>query len=225
MPCGFGVAVDHQWADDTNALASIFVTDDEGEHWIKREPKPQLPFFWAGSWPVGQFASMALPAAGRIALAWEDPWLLDRPNSHVISSQDRGESWQYSQLGGTNPYLALDHAGRILALNNGYYLESHDGGIGWQRRDFQIDWPDGYDKKRVSLLRDVTFTESEIGYALVVHWLANSRNEVPPTVGLVGTSDNGLQWSHIHVFEGPNIGHVNERHILSLRVACSALVC
>lgn len=218
LPCGFGVAVGHQTMDSTNALANIFVTTDRGQHWNKRDTKPRLSLLRSRSAPVERFASLAVHSPSVIAIAWEDPWLLDGSESHVISSRDRGESWDYHGLGYTNPYLAADCGGRLLALNDGYYIESRDSGTTWEKRPFQVDWPAGYDKQRVALLRQATFRAAEVGYALIVHWSSGLSRESPPNVGLLTTTDNGRQWRHLHVFEGPNLGGINERHVLNLGV-------
>jgi hypothetical protein len=170
------------------------------------------------SWPVERFASLALPSASAIALAWEDPWLHEGSQSHVIRSQDGGESWEYHCLGYTNPYLGLDYAGRLLALNAGYYMESRAGGHSWKKSHFQVDWPEQYNKKRVALIRCLVFTKADVGYGLIVHWPLDSIGEAPPAVGLVATTDNGLRWKHLHVFDGPNVGDINERHVLDLCV-------
>jgi len=158
-----------------------------------------------------------LPSTGVIVLAWEDPWIYDGAKTHVICSKDCGESWEYRSLDYTNPYLGMDYAGRLLALNDGFYMESADGGHSWNKSDFEVEWPDGYDKKRVALIRSLTFIEADVGYGLVVHWPLHSIPYVP-AVGLVTTTDNGVRWKHLHVFDGPNVGDINERHVLDLRV-------
>jgi hypothetical protein len=219
-PSGFGVAADHEVMNGANNVANVFVTTDGGKHWNKRDAKPRLPRWSPPSWPVERFAALALPSPGIIVLSWEDPWLFDGAQSHVICSQDCGESWQYRRLGYTNPYLGIDYAGRLLALNDGYYMESHDAGHTWKKSHFQVDWPHRYDKKRVALIRSLIFTEAEVGFGLVVHWPIGAAAE-RPEVGLVTTADNGLRWRHLHVFDGPNAGDINERHVLDLRVTSS----
>lgn len=215
---GLGVAVDHEKMGSTECLAGIFVTTDGGRHWVKQDPKPRLPILSSVSWPVEQFASLVLPSVNVIVLAWDDPWLFDGSKSHVICSQDCGESWKYSCLGFTNPYVGSDCAGRLLALNDGYYMESRDGGHNWNKSRFEVEWPDGYDQKRVALIHCLIFTEAGVGYGLIVHWPLDSTREPRPAVGLVTTTDNGMRWKHLHVFEGPNVGDINGRHVLDLRV-------
>jgi hypothetical protein len=216
--CGFGVAVNHKTTETVKSMAGIFVTMDGGQHWNQREAKPRLPLLRKRSWPVERFASAALTSLGVIALAWDDPWILDASRSHVICSQDHGESWEYKCLGYTNPYVALDHDGRLLALNDGCYIESRDLGRTWKKSDFRVDWPEGYNKKRVALIRCLIFPEAHVGYGLIVHWALDSTGESSPDVGLVTTTDNGTHWKHLHVFEAPNVGDINERHVLDLRV-------
>src|SRR5262245_55829334 len=82
LPCGFGVAVDHQRLDST-AVANVFVTTDAGQHWDKRDARSRLPLLRRPSCPVEQFAALAVSSPGVIALAWEDPWLFDAPRSHL----------------------------------------------------------------------------------------------------------------------------------------------
>jgi len=215
---GFGVAVDHEKIDSTKSVASIFVTTDGGQHWTKRDAQPRLPLLRSLSWPVEQFASLALPSVGVMVLAWEDPWIYDGAKSHIICSRNCGESWEYHSLGYTNPYLRVDYSGRLLALNDGFYMESVDGGHSWNKSDFEIEWPEGYEEKRVALIRSLTFTEADVGYGLIVHWPLHSILYVPSAVGLVTTTDNGMRWKHLHVFDGPNVGDINERHVLELHV-------
>lgn len=218
LPCGFGVAVGHQTMAGAKRLANLFVTTDRGRHWYERETMRWLSLQRNDAAPIERFASLAVYSPSVVAIAWEDPWLFDGPQSHVITSRDAGESWDYHCLGYTNPYLALNFSGRLSALNNGYYLENTDGGTIWAKRDFQIDWPEGYEQDRVALLREVTFTAPEVAYALVVHWAHKLPSERPPNVGLLTTTDGGKRWRHLHVFEGPNIGDINERHVLNLQV-------
>ena len=217
-PDGLGVAVDHEKIESMKSVASIFVTTDGGQHWTKRDAKPRLPLLRSPSWPVEQFASLAFPSVGVIVLAWEDPWIYDGAKSHVVCSQDCGESWEYHSLGYTNPYLAVDYHGCLLALNDGFYMKSVDGGHSWNKLDFEVEWPEGYDEKRVALIRSLTFTEGDVGYGLIVHWPLHSIPYVPSAVGLVTTTDNGVRWQHLHVFDGPNVGDINERHVLELHV-------
>lgn len=218
LPCGFGVAVDHQRMDGTKAHAGVFVTIDGAEHWHKRDTKPRLPILRTSSWKVERFESLAVQTPGVVALAWEDPWIFEGSQSHIICTRDQGESWEYHCLGYANPYLAVDYGGRLLALNDGYYIESRDGGSTWSKSNFNVDWPEGYNKKRVALLRHVSFTEADLGYALIVHWPSGSPRDSLPDVGLLISTDNGMRWNHLQVFEGPNIGDINERHVLDLRV-------
>src|SRR4029453_6889106 len=216
---GLGVAVDHEKINNTKSFAGIFVTTDGGQHWTKQNAKPRLPLLRSPSWPVEQFASLALPSVGVIVLAWEDPWIFDGAKSHVICSQDCGGSWEYHCLGYINPYLGVDYAGRLLALNDSFYMESGDGGHSWKKPNFDAGGPAGYDKKRVALIRSLNFTEGDVGYGLIVHWPLHSTPHVPSAVGLVTTTDNGVRWKHLHVFDRPTVGDINERHVLDLHVS------
>jgi hypothetical protein len=167
LPGGFGVAASHQAVADGLRAAGVFITEDWGRQWRETDLRVGSPGWHhnrPASWPVEKFASLALPTPGCIALAWDDPWLYDGSQSHVVCSFDRGESWEYSCLGESNPYLALGPDGRLLALNDGYYLESPDGGRTWTRRDFAVEWPAGYSHRRVALLRQVTFPDPGTGY-------------------------------------------------------------
>ena len=75
----------------------------------------------------------------------------------------------------------------------------------------------GYQHHRANVLRHVTFVEPETAFALIVHWRRGTSFE-PYKVGLLRTTDNGIHWRHVHVFEGPYTGDVNERHMLTLQV-------
>src|SRR5207249_5049269 len=143
------------------------------------------------------FSSLALLSSGTIALAWEDRWLSERPQAHVIYSQDQGLSWAYSSLGVSNPYLALAGDGRLLALNDGYFMETLDLRGVWHKSPFHVEWPTHFDKERVALLRHVTFVSEDLGYALVVHWPTGMIPEIPTEVGFVMTEDGGANWQHL----------------------------
>jgi hypothetical protein len=228
-PSGFGVAVGHENVDRLRSAANLFVTKDRGGHWRQQDPNNSLGLLRRAvqavclsgpSWPIEQFASLAAPTPDCLALAWSDPGLFeDGAESHVVCTTDQATSWKYHCLGDSNPYLATDKAGRLLALNDSFFLESIDSGTSWARRDFDMVWPENYHQSRVALLRHVTLTDLEIGYALVVHWPLEWTRNVQPKIGLVWTTDNGRRWSHLHVFDGPDVGDVNERHITSLRVS------
>lgn len=144
---------------------------------------------------------------------------MDDPNSHVISTVDGGDSWRYFCLGDSNHFLATDNDGRLLALNEGYFLVSHDYGSSWRRQEFVVDWPERTDLRRVAFLRHVTFTDDGIGYALVVHWPKRFAHGVLPDVGLVMSTDSGLHWRHKAVFQGPDMGDINESHMMALRIS------
>ena len=48
---------------------------------------------------------------------------------------------------------SADDSGRLLAPNDGYFLESVDGGAEWSKRELTVEWPPDYQHKKVSLLR------------------------------------------------------------------------
>jgi hypothetical protein len=164
------------------------------------------------SWPPTCFDSMSLPSSNSIVLGWEDPWLHDCPQSHVVFSHDGGSTWRYTLLGHVNPYLAHDFQGRLLCLNVGYVMRSDDGGT-WTQEGFDVEWPPNYGDKKVCLLRHVQFLGPGHGYGLVVHW---SKSMTATGVGVLVTTDNGKTWKHIATLPGPNYGDVNSRHALSL---------
>ena len=222
---GFGAATGHESFDLLKSVARLFITKDGGKQWREQDPRNSVSLFRKAlqrldllgpTWPVERFESQALIAPDGAALSWSDGgW--DDQQSHVISTTDRGESWRYCGLGDTNPYLAADYDGRLLASNDGFFLQSLDNGNTWSKRSFHMDWPVDC-SKRVALLRHVTFAAPGIGYALVVHWPEPFTREMQPDVGLVKTADNGNRWSHLAKFAGPDVGDVNERHITSLKV-------
>jgi hypothetical protein len=226
LPDGFGVAVNHE-ATDTNpaktgapgSRANVFRTHDGGQSWHEHRLSvswklTEIMHRWTTS-PVEQFNSLVLVPPDVVVLSWEDPWLFEGPKSHVIYSRDRGESWRYHNLGHTNPTLVADDSGRLLAPNAGYFLESVDGGAVWTKREFAVDGPSDRQPEKVHVLRQVMFVEANVAFALIVHW-ERGLNFVPAKVGLVRTTDNGAHWFHVHMFDGPDIGDVNERHMLTL---------
>jgi photosystem II stability/assembly factor-like uncharacterized protein len=229
LPDGFGLAVNHEATDadpaSTSArdsLANVFRTYDGGQTW--REHRLSLSWKpteilrrWTMPSPVKQFDSLVLVRPDGVVLSWEDPWIHDGAKSHVIYSRDRGESWRYHSLGYTNPALTADESGRLWAQNDGYFLESVDGGAEWSKREFVVEWPDDHEGERVRLLRQVVFVEPNLAFALIVHW-KRGLSFAPANVGLVRTTDDGARWVHVHVFDGPNVGDVNERHMLTLEV-------
>src|SRR5258708_1451806 len=84
--------------------ASLFITHDGGRHWQKLELEENAELQrvirrTAASWPIERFASLVLLTSCGIALAWEDPWIMDGSHSHVVCSDVRGESWWYRGLG------------------------------------------------------------------------------------------------------------------------------
>ena len=227
LPDGFGVAVNHEATDanpaDKNAprsLANVFRTVDGGrtwhEHRLNVNWKPiEIIGRWTISWPVEEFTSLALVRPDAVVLSWEDPWIFEDAKSHLIYSRDRGESWRYHGLGETNPTLTADDSGRLWVQKGEYFLESVDGGATWSRREFAVAWPTDHQREKVNLLRHVVFVEPNIAFALIVHW-KRGLTFAPSHVGLVRTTDHGAHWLHVHVFDGPDVGDVNERHILTL---------
>jgi hypothetical protein len=222
MPSGFCVAVGHKNLESDRKSAFVQISWDNGENWrpvIPGPPSKLLPRLGLTAAPreAEQIQSLVLVPPAGVLLAWDDPWLFDCPESHVLFSRDQGGTWDYHCLGQTNPCLGTDDHGRVFALNDGFFLETADVGQTWRKRGFELAWPSGYDQSRVALLRHVCYLDARIGYALVVHW-PHRRGERPPDVGLVATVDGGARWEHVHVFDGPNIGDINERHMLGLRV-------
>lgn len=226
LPNGFGVAVNHEAVDtnptDKNApnkLANLFMTHDGGRTWHEHPldmdwKLPEILGRWTVSWPVEEFTSLVLARPDTVVLSWEDPWLHEGAESHVIYSRDRGESWRYHGLGEANPTLTADDFGRLWVQKDGF-LESVDGGAKWSKREFTVEWPPDYQHEKVGVLRNIVFVEPNIAFALIVHWKRGLRF-APSYVGLVRTTDDGAHWVHVHVFDGPDIGDLNERHMLTL---------
>ncbi len=228
LPSGFGVVAGHKSADLTHSIADAFTTLDHGRIWQRLEPRRSMSLvtkimhgLLAGGpmWPVERFDSLVLPNPGSAALAWSDPGLFeDGAKSHVITTADHARTWSYYCLGETVAYLGNDYEGTFLVSNDGFFIESSDGGKSWHRREFTLQWPEAYEGRCTALLRHLLFTSPGIGFALVVHWPRQWTRDIPLDVGLVKTTDNGNHWRHRCVFNGPDIGDVNERHMLGLRV-------
>lgn len=227
LPDGFGVAVNHEATDaspeDTKVpkqLAHVFRTPDGGRTWHEHPLDVSWNLIermgrWAISWPVEEFTSLALVRGDAVVLSWEDPWIYDGAKSHMIHSSDRGESWRYRALGATNPNMYADDSGRLWMQRGGYFLESVDGGTKWSKREYAVEWPADHPHEKVKIFRHVVFVEPSIAFALIVHWKRGLTFRASH-VGLVRTTDDGAHWSHVHVFDGPDIGDVNERHMLTL---------
>ena len=221
---GFGIAVNHETtgAKEPTQLAHVFRTQDGGRTWHEHETKVKWKLTQAlrrafMSWPVEEFFSLVLSSPVTVVLGWEDPWIFDGARSHAIYSRDRGESWRYHALGYANPFLAADASGRLLALGDGVILESVGGGPKWTRRKLTVAWPPGHQVKTEGMPRHVTFADPSSAFALIVHWRCGPTF-APTHVGLLHSTDGGATWRHVHVFDGPDIGDVNERHMLTLEV-------
>lgn len=226
LPDGFGVAVSHEATDanpaETSApskLAKVFRAHDGGRTWHEHRLNvswklTEIIGRWTVSWPVEEFTSLVLVRSDAVVLSWEDPWIYEDAKSHVIYSRDRGESWRYHGLGHANPTLTADDSGRLWVQSGGF-LESVDGGAKWSKREFAVEWPSDHQHEKVNVLRHIVFVEPNIAFASIVHW-KRGLSFAPSHVGLVRTTDDGAHWFHVHVFDGPDIGDVNERHMLTL---------
>lgn len=224
LPDGFGIAVNHEATDadpaSTNAPGSqahVFGTNDGGRTWHELRLKVRWKLAQAirratMSWPVEEFTSLVLPRPDTVVLSWEDPWIYDGAKSHAIFSRDRGESWRYNWHG---CYAFSDCSGRLISLRDDFSLESSDGGEHWVKRKLEVEWPPGFQHGKV--LRHVTFIEPDVALALVVHWKRRITFD-PVHVGLFRTTDHESHWRQIHLFDGPDVGDVNERHMLTLQV-------
>lgn len=227
LPGGFGVAVNREATganpQDTSTpkkLANVFRTHDGGQTWHEQRLDVRWNLIetmgrWTISWPVEEFTSLVLVPPDAVVLSWEDPWIFEGAKSHLIYSRDRGESWRYHGLGETIPTLTADHSGRLWIQKDGYFLESVDAGAKWSRREFAVESPAGQRHGRGNLLRHIVFLEPSIAFALIVHW-KSGLSFTPFQVELVRTVDDGAHWSSVHRFDGPDVGDVNERHMLTL---------
>ena len=59
---------------------------------------------------------------------------------------------------------------------------------------------------------------SQDGGATWVKSFRDGTSFAPVHVGLLQSTDGGTHWRHVHVFDGPDLGDVNERHMLTLDV-------
>ncbi|NQT38282.1 MAG: hypothetical protein HQ581_12370 [Planctomycetes bacterium] len=176
--------------------------------WNKREASIPFP---------ERFCRLAIANPNLIALVWsveyDDVWFGYWDESHVIYSHDQGESWGLSSLGENGVTLKQDGQGRLLLMNDGYFLRSSNGRK-WSKRKFRVQWPEDYPHPRMNSLSEVTFVEGNIGYALIEHGHTH-MDDYTSDVGLLKSTDDGRSWNLLHVFPGLTAG---EMYGLSLEV-------
>lgn len=221
VKCGFAVATGHGLESPSRQRAAVFVSSDHAKTWHQVEPR--FPIFDRARHlmltrpePAEAYHSVVVANKGWFALGWDDPWLLDSPHAHCVCSHDRGATWKYYCFRHQSAHLTLDGHDRLLSLNDGFFLVSHDGAATWQRRDYSIDWPGNWARQHSSYLGQMAFLSPEVGYALVLHWKSDPDHGCPPRLGLIKTMDGGSHWHHIAVLEGFEVVDVNARHVLSL---------
>ncbi|MBN2499056.1 MAG: exo-alpha-sialidase [Deltaproteobacteria bacterium] len=230
MRAGLGVAVRNERIRKElenrrriESLAHVFLSSDSGATWRECDLAaglgPEALERIGCSWPAEAFSDVFVLPGARIALFWEDPWLYDWPDMHVIHSGDGGAHWGYACLGDPCPVVAADPDGRLLAINHQRTLVSLDGGASWNERVHKVKWPVGCPHEKVPIPRHVCFVAPGEAYALVVHWHANDVPRSAPDVGLVRTIDDARTWKHVHVFENLDTPSVNSYGVLALKVS------
>lgn len=224
-PDGFGFAAGWEpvVSEDRKSIARFRLTNDGGASWQIVQPAIG---FWGrlrawGGWPPEQIDSVAVLVGGVLAFAWEDPWLFDGPNCHLVYSSDRGAHWRYMRLPDNCNWLPCG-LGPLRVFSDGRLVEWSEA----TRRceSIELDWKRPPDHRQAALpLRSAQFLSDTEGYALVVSWPRDDSAPTleqlsPPLVGLARTQDGGRRWSVVQSWEGPRKIDLNVRHVVTLEL-------
>jgi hypothetical protein len=206
-----------------DSIARFWRTRDGGATWQSIHPTIG---FWSrlrafGGWPPQEVDSIAVQPGGLMAFAWEDPWLHDGPNNHIVFSTDGGDRWRYGRLDhwltelarGPGPLRVL---GAKSAVRFGGALRGEKSELDWSRP--ATHWREGIP------LRSARFISDTDAYAIVVSFPRDEnpprpREQMPPPlVGLAQSRDGGRRWTMVKTWEGPRNIDINERHVITLDV-------
>ena len=206
-----------------DSIARFWRTRDAGASW---QPIRPTIGFWSrvrafGGWPPQDVDSIAVQPGGLMAFAWEDPWLHDGANNHIVLSIDGGDTWRYGRLGHWSTELAkgpgpLRAFGMKSAERFGGALRGEKSEIDWAR-------PPTHGNEGLPF-RSARFISDTDGFSVVVSFPRDEnpprrREEMPPPlVGLARTRDGGRHWTVVKTWEGPRDIDINERHVITLDV-------
>lgn len=228
---GIGLAVGSEpvsGKDRRDSIARFWLTRDGGLTWQSIQPNIG---FWGrlragASWPPEEVESVTVLTDGRVAFAWEDPWLHEGPHCHIVLSADEGARWRYARLpdgcnwlaSGPGP-LRIFGAGRMASRSDSKSFRSGTYGLLW-------NLPPGYWENDLPP-RFPQFTSEAEGFALAASWPRDDpprRPEElpPPLVGLLRSQDGGRVWKAVSTWEGPRSTDLNRRHELVLNVRSAA---
>jgi len=230
-PEGVGLAVGtepvrREKPGERTSIARFMRTIDAGVTWQAIQPEIgrwERMRAWP-SWPPEAVDSIAVLAGAMMAFAWEDPWIFDDPDSHLVFSVDGGAHWRYRRMPKGCAGLASGPGPlRVFGGRRGLVVRSDAGSF---RRETSVleNWSrPGYWGDQIPL-RFVQFTSVTEGLCLVVSWHRDEepprpRKEMPPPlIGLARTGDGGHSWKVISIWEGPQNTDLNRRHQLALEI-------
>lgn len=213
---GLGLAASSEPTGDPerprNAL--LFLTRDGGASWTRVDPR--LPVFGrlrAGAgWPPEAIESLAVQPNGLLALAWEDPWLFEGPEAHLVASSDGGATWRYARLAPGCWRLARAKDDVLRVFGAGVSCTSDDGGRSIRQQGIEISWPE-LPNRRIGILHEVRFTSRSEALALAY---CEDADVPTPLVGLATTTDAGHHWRVERSWPAPKDRDYNETGALEL---------
>jgi len=210
--------------NNRSSTARFWRTGDGGGTWNLIEPNIGR---WGRmrawpSWPPEAVDSVVVLAGDWMAFAWDDPWLYDGPNSHMVFSADGGTRWRYVRVPDGCIELARGPGSLRAFRGDRFVTPSTSGSL--RCETIQLEWnrPAGY-RQGFLPFRDVQFISESDGFALCVTWPPDEPGKLSeqlpsPLIGLARTENGGRRWEVAQVWEGPRDTDLNERHKVTLDV-------